>query len=132
MKQPTEELKVMQAACNIMAELQVLPEHNTPNMRTIRRKFSREMKGVDPNFILDLARELLFVYEQRWIAYELIHDHPTAFQSLTEVELEEFGQGINGWWTVGSFARTLSGPAWLNGQVPDGWVEKWAHSDDLW
>ena len=30
------------------------------------------------------------------------------------------------------FARTLSGPAWLAGQIPDGVIHKWARSEDRW
>ena len=31
-----------------------------------------------------------------------------------------------------SFARTLAGPAWLNGQVPDELIYRWAGSEDRW
>jgi 3-methyladenine DNA glycosylase AlkD len=82
--------------------------------------------------MLGLARELFKSHDYRSMAYELIRDHRAAFQSIGEAELEEFGQGINSWWTVDAFARTLSGPAWLKGQVPDELFDKWAHSDDLW
>lgn len=30
------------------------------------------------------------------------------------------------------FARTLSGPAWLQGQVPDALIARWARSEDRW
>jgi 3-methyladenine DNA glycosylase AlkD len=40
--------------------------------------------------------------------------------------------GINSWWSVDSFARTLAGPAWLNGQVSDRLIHQWAHSQDRW
>ena len=46
--------------------------------------------------------------------------------------MEELGQGINSWWTMDSFARTLSGPAWRDGLVRDELIVKWAHSPDLW
>ncbi|MEA3325921.1 MAG: DNA alkylation repair protein [Chloroflexota bacterium] len=39
---------------------------------------------------------------------------------------------MNSWWSVDSFARTLAGPAWLRGQVSDGLIHKWAHSEDRW
>ena len=61
-----------------------------------------------------------------------IRDHPPAFGCLGEKELQELGQGINSWWTVDAFARTLAGPAWLAGQVSDDLIFKWAHSDDRW
>jgi 3-methyladenine DNA glycosylase AlkD len=39
---------------------------------------------------------------------------------------------MDSWDDVDSFARTLSGPAWLRGYVGDGVIAGWAHSDDLW
>ena len=46
--------------------------------------------------------------------------------------MEEFGQGIDSWWTVDAFARTLVGPVWLKGQVSNDLIQHWTHSDDLW
>jgi len=71
-------------------------------------------------------------HKHQWAAYELIKDRKAAFQCIGKKELEEFGRGINSWWTVDSFARTLSGPAWLNGQISDKLIHKWARSKDLW
>jgi len=79
-----------------------------------------------------LARDLLENYGYRWFGYELIQNHRAAFQSIGEAELEEFGQGINTWGSVDSFARTLAGPAWLNGQVSDELIYRWGLSEDRW
>ncbi len=118
-------------AARLDAELRALPVRNTPSMRAVCRQFFRELAPASPEFILALARELLQnADDYRWIAYELIESHPGAFQSLGQAELEELGRGINSWWTVDSFARTLSGPAWLNGQVPDALIHRWAGSED--
>jgi 3-methyladenine DNA glycosylase AlkD len=46
--------------------------------------------------------------------------------------LEELGQGMDSWWTVDAFARTLSGPAWLAGQISDELILGWAGSPDRW
>ncbi len=81
---------------------------------------------------MSLARELLFTYGHRWQAYELIAAHKEAFLGMGEAELTEFGQGINSWWSVDSFARTLSGPAWRQGLVSDELFARWAVSADLW
>ncbi len=58
--------------------------------------------------------------------------HPAAFKRLDAAQLEDLGQGIDSWWTVDAFARTLSGPAWLAGQVSDELILKWACSPDRW
>ena len=119
-------------AAEIAAELRALPVRNTPNERAVRRRYSQKLRRAQPELILALARELLANYGERWVAYELIQAHKAAFQSLGEAELEEFGQGINSWWTVDAFARTLAGPAWRQGQVADALIHRWAHSPDLW
>ncbi len=123
---------VKQVAARLDAELRALPALNTPSMRAVCRRLFREVAPASPEFILALARELLQATNHRWIAYELIASHPAAFRRLGQVELEEFGRGIDSWWTVDSFARTLSGPAWLKGQVPDALIHEWAGSEDRW
>ncbi len=119
-------------AAEIVADLRALPVRNTPNERAVRRKYSQKLRRAQPELILALARELLANYGERWVAYELIQAHKAAFQSLGEAELEEFGRGINSWWTVDAFARTLAGPAWRQGQIADALIHRWAHSPDLW
>jgi len=124
--------EVKRLAAEMVTELRALPVRNTPSERAVRRRYSQKLKRAQPELILALARELLANYGERWIAYELLHDHKAAFQSLGEAELEEFGRGINSWWTVDAFARTLAGPAWRQGQVADALIHRWAHSPDLW
>jgi 3-methyladenine DNA glycosylase AlkD len=123
---------VKPVAARMDAELRALPVRNTPNERAVCRRLFRELAPASPEFILALARELLLGYDHRWIAYELIESHPGAFQRLGQAELEELGRGIDSWWTVDSFARTLSGPAWLKRQVPDDLIHRWAGSEDRW
>lgn len=123
---------VRKIAAEFDAEIRALAVLNTPNARAIRRKYSRKLKQTKPEFVLEVARVLFNKYQHRWAAYELIKDHKAAFQCMRKKELEEFGRGINSWWTVDSFARTLSGPAWLNGQVSNKLIHKWARSKNRW
>ena len=118
-------------ASKIDAEIRALPVWNTPNERAIRRKYSRKLNQASPKFILNLAKVLLKNYGYRGLPYELVRNHRAAFQCIGEAELEELGQGINSWWSVDSFARTLAGPAWLKGQVSDKVIHKWALSRPL-
>jgi 3-methyladenine DNA glycosylase AlkD len=90
------------------------------------------LKEAAPDLVFELAQLLIADQNRRWIAYELIRYHPTAFRQVGPAELEEFGQGIHSWDTVDTFARTLAGPAWLRGQVADELIHRWAHSPDLW
>jgi 3-methyladenine DNA glycosylase AlkD len=119
-------------AAAILAEMQALPRRSTPDLRLIRQRYSQQLKNEPAEFILDLVGEILKIPGYRWIAYELLHDHRAAFQSLDEKMIETLGQGINSWWTVDSFGRTISGPAWLAGLVSDALVHTWARSADLW
>jgi 3-methyladenine DNA glycosylase AlkD len=119
-------------AAQIETEVQALPVKNTAAIRRLRRTYSGKLKGAEPAFILELAQELLTRPGLRWFAYELVRYHKPAFSSLGQTELEGLGQGMNSWHSVDAFARTLSGPAWLNGQVPDSSIHAWARSEDFW
>jgi 3-methyladenine DNA glycosylase AlkD len=119
-------------AAEIGAEIRALPLRNTPNVRAVRRAYSKRLREAGAPYVLDVARALLAGREHRWVAYELVRSHPAAFSSIEEMELVELGQGIDSWWTVDAFARTLAGPAWLRGQVPDHLIQAWAGSDDCW
>ncbi len=123
---------VEQIAREIDHQIQALPVNNTPNQRTVRRKYSRLLQNAQPEYILALARVLLDHFDHRWIGYELIQNHNETFQKLGEIELEELGQGINSWGSVDSFARILAGPAWLEGQISDQEIREWARSPDHW
>lgn len=132
MEQPAAFNNPKELASEIDAEIRVLTVQNTPNVRAIRRKYSRLLKAASPKIILDVAGTLLKDFDHRWLAYELIANHREAFQHIRAAELEEFGHGINSWWTVDSFARTLSGPVWLKGQVSDDLIHRWTRADDRW
>jgi 3-methyladenine DNA glycosylase AlkD len=114
------------------AEHRALSHHNTESERSICRKYSKLLQKAPPDYILDFARALLFRHAHRWQAYEIIAAHQGAFLALNARTLEELGQGINSWWTADSFARTLSGPAWRDGLIPDELIVKWVDSPDFW
>jgi 3-methyladenine DNA glycosylase AlkD len=121
-----------QTAAAILAGIQALPKRNTPNTRAVRCEYTRKLRNAPANFILSLSREILKTPGYRGVAYELIGEHKGAFNSLDDTLVEELGQGINSWWTVDSFGRTISGPAWLAGHIPDHLIQRWAQSEDLW
>jgi 3-methyladenine DNA glycosylase AlkD len=119
-------------AAEIDAELRRLPVLDTPHVRLVRRRYSQWLQNAGPGLVLDTARELISTYGYRCLPYELIRYHPKAFQSLDEDVLEALGKGMHSWEAVDSFARTLAGPAWLRGQVPDEAIYRWAGSGDRW
>jgi 3-methyladenine DNA glycosylase AlkD len=105
---------------------------NTPHVRAIRREYSRQLKAAPADLVLALAQELLQTYDHRSVAYELIQNHDGAYRRLDAPLLERLGAGINSWWTVDSFGRTLAGPAWRDGLIADGVIHQWAGSEDRW
>ncbi|HEX9090015.1 MAG TPA: DNA alkylation repair protein [Anaerolineales bacterium] len=113
-------------------ETRSLAVQKTATERAVCRKYASLIKSYPPEYVLEFARALLFTRGHRWQAYELIQGHKATFRSLRATELEELGQGINSWWSTDSFARTLSGPAWRDGQVADELIVRWAGSPDLW
>lgn len=114
------------------AETHLLDVHTTASERSIVKKYAGLVRTHPAGYVLNFAHQLLSSYGHRWQAYELIQGHKAAFHNLRAAELEELGQGINSWWTTDAFARTLSGPAWRDGQVGDELISKWAGSPDPW
>jgi 3-methyladenine DNA glycosylase AlkD len=124
--------KPASVAEKINIEIQSLSLKNTPEIRKIRRKYTKILRKATPEYIKELALLLIKKYGYRSTPYELIRYHKPTFQKLDEIDLEDLGEGINSWWSVDSFARTLTGPAWLNGNLEDEVIIRWAKSDDLW
>ena len=119
-------------AAAIEADISALVVRNTPALRAIRQKYSRALAQADPDFVSQLALRLCQRDDRRWLGYELLRHHRQAFARLGTSELEQLGRGLNSWWTVDAFARTLAGPAWLALQVSDRLILTWAHSPDRW
>lgn len=119
-------------ADRLLADVEALSKRNTPNIRAVRRQYSREIRGCQPELVLDLAVRLLETSRLRWVAYELIRHHKTTFESLTDETIERIGRGLDSWQSVDAFGCTLSGPAWRTGNLSDSAVHRWAVSEDVW
>ncbi len=128
----SSDLAAQDVAADIHNQVQSLPARNTPNTRAVRREFSRALREADGRFVLQVASELRKSYGYRSLAYELILAHKGAFRLLGRRQLEELGRGLDSWWSVDSFARTLAGPAWREGQIGDDLILEWARSPDKW
>ncbi len=125
-------MKSVDFTAEFIGELESLPESNTVPMRKLRLKYSKKLSDEDAAYVLEVAHMILNSGKHRWIAYELIHDHPGAFHSLNSESLEVLGCGINNWSSVDCFARTLSGPAWLERMVSENTIRDWARAEDRW
>jgi len=132
MEQHTRPPDPKTVAAEHIAAYRALPTKRAKYIWPLRREFARSLQDASPEFVLEVARELFYNYENPGHANSLLMFHRAAFQILGEGEIEEFGQGINSWGTVDAFARRLSGPAWLKGQISDELIHQWAHSEDRW
>lgn len=132
MEQPLTFDDPVAVAAAFDAEINALPVKRTPTVRLVRRKYTALLASAPPAFVFDVVRTLVRDYGRRGLAYELLAYHREAFARVGEAELEALGQGIDSWQAVDGFGRILSGPAWLEGQVSDDVIHRWAHSEDRW
>lgn len=123
---------IKEIAYALDADIRKLPVEDAPNLRAVSRKYTKILRQANPDFILDLAREVFNNYGHRWFSYDIIWNHKEALRKIGEAELIEFGRDIHGWGDVDAFSAYLAGPAWQQGQIPDNLVYKWAHSEDRW
>ena len=132
----TELIEIDALVDEIDGRLRSLPNLKTENVREVRKEFSKRLAKTSPQLVIALALRLLRLdrpgFGYRFVAYELVCHHRAALRSLSEKELELFGQGIDSWEDVDTFACYLAGPAWCEHQVPDELIHRWARSEDRW
>jgi 3-methyladenine DNA glycosylase AlkD len=118
----------------IDSRLRALPAPAAEPLRAIRRELSGQLAAALPNQMVELAGRLIQSggFDRRFIAYELLSNHPDAFASLGESELLKLGRGISSWSDVDTFALYLAGPAWRERQISDRLIRSWARSPDRW
>ena len=113
------------------SHVDALPSPKVPRVRPIRREFSRRISSAWPEQVLELA-ELLIDLDLRGWAYEVVHFHRPTLRVLDAATIESLGEGIADWASVDVFGGYLSGPAWVNRQISDQDVHRWARSKDRW
>jgi 3-methyladenine DNA glycosylase AlkD len=110
------------------------PEIRIPELRRLRREFSRELRDAPAALVTGAAVALSQMDEprHRFVAYELVQHHPASAARLDVRTLERLGKGMSSWAEVDCFSVYLSGAAWLRGTISDAVILRWAHSKDLW
>lgn len=111
--------------------IDALPERSVPLVRPIRREFSKRILRARPEQVLELAGLLVDLDLRGW-AYEVVHFHRPTLRSLDASAIETIGAGIADWASVDVLGTRLAGPAWVNGQIVDQDVHRWARSPDRW
>ncbi len=117
-------------AAEIDAEVSALQPPWTDDVRRVRRAWSRRLRDRPPADVVAVA--LALRDRQRWVAYELVYEHPGGLEALDAGVVEALGQGVGSWDAVDAFGRYISGPAWGRGVVPDALIRGWTTSRDRW
>ena len=114
--------------------LSSLDSATTADLREVRREFTHRLKDAAPHVVIELAGLLIDVprMDYRFIAYELVHYHPSALSHLNAWQLEQLGRGIASWGAVDCFGVYLAGPVWRDRRVPNSLIHGWARSADRW
>lgn len=109
-------------------------DRSTAQLRQVRRSFTKQLKDIDAEAMLDLGLALVALgpWVYRWYAYELIHYHRPALQALDAEMLERLGEGMDDWPATDTFAPFVAGVAWRQGQIGDEVIHRWARSEDRW
>jgi 3-methyladenine DNA glycosylase AlkD len=119
-------------ARDLFNDIQKVQLKNVPNLRKIRKIYSKRLVAATPQQVLDFVRYFANNYNYKWVAFEILYCHKSAITIISPKELKEFGVNINSWGESDIFAGFLAGPAWRNGQIPDELILKWARSSDYW
>jgi len=121
-------------AAEIAGRVSAHPDATVPQLRAMRREYSRRLGDAPPRFVVGLALRLCGARrtECRFIAYELVRHHPGAPLLVGARQLGGLGRGIASWEDVDCFALYLSGPAWRGRRVPDSLIHRWARSGSRW
>ncbi len=107
---------------------------SVPDMRTIVRRVSAELRREDARDVLAVAQALVEdgTSEGRQVGYEVVARRLDAMRLLTPARVRRLGRGNDNWASVDGFATHLAGPAWRMGRLPDAEIRRWAASADRW
>jgi 3-methyladenine DNA glycosylase AlkD len=126
--------EIVQLAAEIRSRLSALGSPGPPQIRAVRREFSKRIQSAPAEFVLQLALHLLQPNPEthRYFAYELVASHRAAFAQLTLDDLLSLGTGLNSWFSVDCFAVYLSGPMWAQGNLTIETIAQWAQNENRW
>jgi len=100
------------------------------SLRSVRKTVSKALGSASRTEVLTLAHDLIEAGIPRFVAYEIVVNHKSTFESLSRREIEKLAAGIDNWGDIDSFACLLAGPAWRTGLIDDSVVRSWARSKD--
>ena len=127
-------LAATELASTILDELRQLPAATTPSVRSVRRRYSKDLGDASPDLVLAVVKRLLAesTWATRVVAYELVLGHRAAMGRLDSRWIEKMAEGLSDWGSVDVFGVTVAGTAWREGRIGDEQVMRWARSQDRW
>ena len=121
-------------ARDLVAELAALPDRSTQAVRRWRRTQTRRLAALAGPDLLHVARDVLASRDplRRFVAYELIRDHPAAVRALSPRSVRALAGRIASWGDTDMFGCFIAGPAWRGGRLNDADILRWTRSRDRW
>jgi 3-methyladenine DNA glycosylase AlkD len=121
-------------AARARKDLGDLAHRDVPTVRSVRRRYSKLLKGQPAHAVIEFALALSAdgCWEERLIAYEVVAAHRPAAVSLNQRHVARMAKGLADWGTVDLFGVTILGPAWRDGRVSDTTIDRLARSSDRW
>lgn len=105
-----------------------------PDVRAVRKRYSKALAGETPKTILAVVTSLVDdgTWAERVVAFELLAGHQDAVRQLDDALVDGFAEGLSDWGSVDLYGVTVAGVAWREGRASDGLVHRWASSPDRW
>jgi 3-methyladenine DNA glycosylase AlkD len=131
---PNRMSQIDSTAVAISRQIAALPGPTAAALRAARRRWSGKLVPMRGRDVVRLALRLVRIDKpgHRFIAYELVNQHPGAPETLSPAMIDRLGRGIDTWGDVDVFAAFIAGPAWRAGRLKDAHVHRWARSRDRW
>lgn len=105
-----------------------------PAMKILLKEWWTELKILDPEKLIDLAKELVQtrIFECNQVAFELLWKNKAALKLLKLNDLVILGKNMDNWATTDTFSIMLSGWAWRENQICDADILFWLESENRW
>lgn len=109
-------------------ETEMAIPHKPAALRALRKKYSDLLENQYGSVVIRVGLSLLRkrVPSARFMAYELIVNHPKAPMMVGSKELFRLALGIDSQESVDMFGLYLVGPAWRDGRIKDELIHYWA------
>lgn len=115
-------------------EAEMAVPHKSAALMALRKKYSKLLHDQYGSVVIRIGLSLIRnrLPSGRWMAYELIVNHPKAPMLVGSKELFRLGSEIDSWEAVDMFATYMVGPAWRDGRINDELIQYWAKLSNLY